>query len=269
MYQLHFAEEERGFFDLFFLERELLEQAQVDKELFIYASNLCKRTQVADLEVPRDFVLIKKETDKATNFKGVAFRHKRKNEISLCLLGTEVLSLNDHKANFQTTFGAQPSKQMLRAERFFKNVKSAVKFTECKFRFIGHSEGGSEAIYLSLKYNCPAITFNAYGINPKLIKNLVSTSVGGFRGFMGNGWLPHIVNFKHPRDIVSRSRKLPGVNYIVPTDGDKTSARTGSFVRRALSLFFIPREISHCIHCHRIVNFGDCTNAVRECVNRV
>ena len=64
----------------------------------------------------------------------------------------------------------EPTKQMELALNLYDDIIK--ENPSSKVRVIGHSEGGSEALYVGLSRNLPTVTFNAYGLNPKLVKEI-------------------------------------------------------------------------------------------------
>lgn len=114
--------------------------------------------------------------------------------------------------------------------RFYSRFKDSSP----NIKVIGHSEGGSEALYVGLKRNLETVTFNAYGLN----KNLENS--------IGNNNAKNLVtNYRDPLDPVSKLRPLVGKTYIVPNN------RTFAGKINPFGM----------ISAHKISNFGDCNNA--------
>lgn len=105
-----------------------------------------------------------------------------------------------------------------------------------KVRVIGHSEGGSEALYVGLSRNLPTVTFNAYGLNPKLEENLNNDRADKL-----------VVNYRDPNDPVSKSRPPKGKSYIVENPQRSFYDKINPF---------------GILSAHKISNFGDCNNAI-------
>ena len=138
--------------------------------------------------------------------------------------------MQDHRTNLKMATSSEPTNQMKIANVFFENFKD--KYSNIKV--IGHSEGGSEALYVGLKNKLQTVTFNAYGLNENLEKSI------------GNEHADELVtNYRDPLDPVSKLRPLVGKTYIVKSNR-KFAEKINPFGM---------------ISAHKISNFGDCNNA--------
>ncbi len=183
------------------------------------------------VKLPKDYEVLYTYQDKS-HFKSVVY--KNNDEIIICYLGTEKFSIKDHSTNLKMYLSGEPTKQMKSAlylcDDIMKNNPSS------KIKVIGHSEGGSEALYVGLSRNLPTVTFNAYGLNPKLVKTINN---------------PHadklVVNYRDPNDPVSKVRKPQGKSYIVENPQKGFYEKINPFGT---------------LSAHKISNFGDCNNAI-------
>ena len=164
------------------------------------------------------------------NFKAVAYQ--RGDEIILCFLGTDALSLKDHLTNGKMILSSKPTEQMQNALKYCTNLME--KNPTSQFKVIGHSEGGSEALYVGLSKEVPTITFNAYGLHSDLLKTFDLVNADKL-----------ITNYRDQNDPVSKVRELPGKSYIVE------NAKS----------FFKKINPFGMISAHRMSNFGDCNDA--------
>lgn len=183
------------------------------------------------VKLPKGYEVLDTKRDKF-HFKSVVY--KNNDEIVICYLGTEKFSIKDHSTNLKMYLSGKPTKQMELAlnlcEEIMKNNPSS------KVRVIGHSEGGSEALYVGLSKNLPTVTFNAYGLNPKLVENLNNDNIDKL-----------VVNYRDPNDPVSKLRTPQGKSYIVDSPHKYLTEKINPFGN---------------LSAHKISNFGDCNNAI-------
>lgn len=186
--------------------------------------------RVYDVKIPNGYRVLDKISNPKNNFKAVTF--EKGDEIVICYLGTNPLSIKDHMTNGKMAISAEPTSQMKSALDYCEKMQE--KYQSSNFKVIGHSEGGSEATYVGLSTNLETYTFNAYGLHQKLVKKI------------NNPYTDDLVtNYCDYNDPVSKLRKLVGKIYIV--ESNKT------FIKRLNPLGSV---ISH-----RIENFGDCSDA--------
>lgn len=169
------------------------------------------------------------EFDESTNFKAVVF--EKDNEIVVSFVGTDFSNVKDNAANAKMLFTGS-NKQMEKAKDFCKDIKFA--YPNKNITIIGHSEGGSEAIFAGAHNNLPVITYNAFGVPDKVLP----------QGFNAQ----NINNYRMPNDIVSKLRKIPGDDYIVPSEK--------SFIKSNTPLGW--KE------SHQIKKMGDIKNSIPE-----
>lgn len=183
------------------------------------------------VKLPKGYEVLDTKRDKF-NFKSVVY--KNNDEIIICYLGTEKFSIKDHSTNLKMYLSGEPTKQM---ELALKLCDKIVKDNpSSKVRVIGHSEGGSEALYVGLSKNLPTVTFNAYGLNPKLVENLNNDNIDKL-----------VVNYRDPNDPVSKLRTPQGKSYIVDSSHKYLTEKINPFGN---------------LSAHKISNFGDCNNAI-------
>lgn len=178
--------------------------------------------------LPSGYVVIAKEYDKRTNFKAVAYQ--KGDEVVLCFVGTDKFSMQDHKTNLKMATSSEATTQMISADKFYNRFKD--KYLNIKV--IGHSEGGSEALYVGLRNDLKTVTFNAYGLNKNLEASIGNEHTNEF-----------VTNYRDPLDPVSKLRPLVGKTYIVESNRN--------FAEK-INPFGM-------ISAHKISNFGDCSNA--------
>ncbi len=133
------------------------------RDLCNLAGDVLKKRPV---KLPKGYEVLDTKRDKF-NFKSVVF--KNNDEIVICYLGTEKFSLKDHSTNAKMILSGEPTKQMKEALKLCNKIMD--DYPSSKLRVIGHSEGGSEALYVGLS-KMPTVTFNAYGLNPKPVKEI-------------------------------------------------------------------------------------------------
>ncbi len=177
------------------------------------------------------YEIIKKEYNHKNNFKAIAY--KKDNEIVICFLGTDKLNYKDHATNLKMAVSSEPTSQMINANDFYKSIKEI--YPKKNITLIGHSEGGSEALFVGFKNKVPTVTFNSYGLHKNLEKAIDAEKQAHL-----------ITNYRDPQDPVSKLRPLVGTTYVVenPKEYGKVVTPLGS------------------IKSHKISNFGDCENAV-------
>lgn len=186
-------------------------------------------------KLSNDWGVINSNIDGKTHFKGAAFQ--RGDEIVICFAGTKSLSAKDHGANLKMAIGKE-SAQMKKAEAYYTEIKS--KYSYFKITLAGHSEGGSECIYVGLKYDVETYTFNAFTPGKKLL-----IAIAQNRNKPVNPSL--ITNYRDPHDPVSKLLNPDiGKTYIVENPYNNIFAKS-------------PFGL---ITAHRIKNMGNCLNAV-------
>ncbi len=203
------------------------ENANIYRDLCNITGDVLKGKSV---NLPNGYRVLETEQNSRNNFKSVAYQQG--DEIVLCYLGTNSLSIKDHATNLKMATSSKPSSQMISAHQFYENVKKINK--NSSFKVIGHSEGGSEALYVGLSNNLPTVTFNAYGLHPNLIKDFDKEKANEL-----------VTNYRDPNDPVSKLRPLSGKTYVVEN-------------KRSVFEKVNPFGM---ISAHRISNFGDCNNA--------
>lgn len=187
------------------------------------------------LEMPNGYKVIGSYYEKDSNFKAIAY--EKNNEIIVSYVGTDFHfeniikerdtgSLKDLKTNVAMV-AKVTTKQMKRADEIYKQIHKANP--EKQIIVIGHSEGGSEAIYVAIQNKVPAVTFNAYGIGKK-IDNADAQK--------------YVTNYRHEKDPVSKARQPEGKNYIYIPEQNNKKTLYGS------------------IEAHRIENLGDLENTI-------
>ncbi len=165
-----------------------------------------------------------------TNFKGILYTNG--SEYVICYLGTDRKSLKDHIGNLvMGIFGK--NLQMRIANYFYKKCKEKFDFYNENLTLIGHSEGATEATFTGIKNNLKVVTFNAFGINPKLYDPKKDYS-------------NLITNYRDESDLVSKLRENPGKTYIVPS---------------IVSQNILKKHFGS-IKSHKIANLGNCESAI-------
>ena len=168
--------------------------------------------------------------DKKSNFKGLLFS-KFENYV-ICFVGTNFLSIKDHGANLKmATFGV--SRQMRCAVIFTKYMLKKYKLEKSCLNVIGHSEGGTEATYVGVRFGLKTITFNAFGINKDLIPNTIDYD-------------KLVINFRAPNDPISKIKPNIGRTYLVPR----------------LDKAILSKTPIGWVKAHKIANMGDCRKSV-------
>lgn len=180
--------------------QKLHEQSDVLKKLCIHTNDMSVGKISTD--VPVGWQILECEHNPKTNFKSIVYRNK--NNVVVSFAGTDKKSLLDHIANIQMAFRSINS-QMKKANDFFHFVKKRYIQPFDNVKLVGHSEGGSEATFVGVMNNVNVVTFNTYGISKKLIMK----------------WKDYndlIVNYRTPKDIVSKLRENPGRTFIIPNE---------------------------------------------------
>ncbi len=185
--------------------------------------------RVYDVKIPNDYRVLDK-IDGQFNFKAVTF--EKGDEIVICYLGTNPLSIKDHMTNGKMVISAEPTSQMESALNYCNDMRK--KYPSYNFKVVGHSEGGSEATYVGLSTNLETYTFNAYGLHQKLVKKINNPYTDDL-----------VINYCDYNDPVSKLRKLVGKTYIVESN----------------KIFIKKLNPLGSVAAHRIENFGDCTDA--------
>jgi len=198
------------------------------RDLCNLAGDVLKKRPV---RLPNGYEVIDTKQDKF-NFKSVVYKHD--DEIIICYLGTEKFSVKDHGTNAKMIISGNPTKQMELALKLCNEIMK--NNPSSKVRVIGHSEGGSEALYVGLSKNLQTVTFNAYGLKPKLAKNINNPNADKL-----------VVNYRDPNDPVSKVRNPQGKSYIVENPQRSFYDKINPF---------------GILSAHKISNFGDCNNAI-------
>ncbi len=169
----------------------------------------------------------------ANNFKAVAFT--KGDEVVIAFAGTDIKSLDDLYTDIQMGLHLTPT-QFTQAKKFVYNIMQKYNIPAEKITVIGHSEGGSEAIYV--KSAIPGIKA-AYTYNPfvPIIKNADPQN------------MQNIFNFRSPADPISKMGSTIGQDFIV--ECEYSEIRKGPLNR---------------LDQHRLKGFGDCENAVTPAV---
>jgi hypothetical protein len=201
------------------------------RDFFNVANNVLKNKNI---KLPSGYIVFDTMYNKKNNFKSVVYQ--KGNEIVICYIGTDTLKIKDHGANLKMGLSSEPTSQMRDAFDFFKEIQ--IKNPDMEYKVIGHSEGGSEAIYVGLSNNIETVTFNAYGLNQKLADKIGGKNADNI-----------ITNYRNSQDPVSKMRNPQGKNYIVENNKDSFLSKVSPFGS---------------ISAHKISNFGDCEKAVSE-----
>ena len=98
---------------------------------------------------------------------------------------------------------------------------------------IGHSEGGTEATYVGVRFGLKTITFNAFGIDKDLIPNTIDYD-------------KLVINFRAPNDPISKIKPNIGRTYLVPR----------------LDKAILSKTPIGWVKAHKIANMGDCRKSV-------
>ncbi len=168
-----------------------------------------------------------------SNFKAVAFYNA--DEVVIAFAGTDIKSPNDLYTDIQMGLHLTPP-QFTQAKKFVDDLMRDYNISAEKITVIGHSEGGSEAIYV--KSAIPGIKA-AYTFNPfvPVIKNADPQNMN------------NIYNFRSPADPISKMGSTIGQDFIV--ECEYSEIRKGPLNR---------------LDQHRLKGFGDCEDAVTPAV---
>ena len=207
---------------------EIHKKANVYKNLCIFAEDAIKLDN--DAKIFGKWRKKESYWDSKTNFKGIFYSDG--NEYVICYLGTDNKSFKDHVENIiMGLFGK--NMQMRIADFFYKTCRDKFDLNNDKLTLTGHSEGGTEATYVGIRNKIRTVTFNSFGISRKLLKDDMDYD-------------ELITNYRDESDLVSKLKENAGKTYIVP------STVKQCFIKR----------IFGSIKSHKIVNFGDCEQAV-------
>ncbi|MGN0018650.1 MAG: Mbeg1-like protein [Candidatus Gastranaerophilaceae bacterium] len=190
-------------------------------------------------DIPDGYTLLKSEKGK-DNFKAAVF--KKGCRIFICYQGTDIKNFYDNATNIKMATSSQPTSQMDQALDFYKKCEAI--YGKDNITVVGHSEGGSEALYVGILNHVRTITFNAFGLESHLQNRIIER--GNKNCNMQKDPSEYIYNYRDPYDPVSKIRKLPGNTFIV--NGEK-------HILGSVNPFGM-------VEAHRIQNFGDCKKAV-------
>lgn len=208
-------------------------KAEICKRLCLMSDEIAKRKN-NDLgqKVFLNYRIFAKKYDKRTNFKAVVYNNE--DEFIICFVGTDSKCLKDHVANLKMGFG-KASRQMILAKNFAKSIIE----NNCSTKSIasGHSEGGSEALFVGLNFGLETYTYNAFPLSNSLKKSLIKNNVT----------VVSINNYRAPKDIVSKLFYTDiGLTYIVENSQRKLNAN-----------FFLDMKSAHSLK-----NMGNCRGAI-------
>lgn len=160
-----------------------------------------------------------------SNFKAIVYENG--DTIAIVYVGTDfgfqnILSgdpgsVKDLGANLKMAVGSA-SRQMEQAEIYCRDIKQAYADSGKNIIVIGHSQGGSEAIYAGTIHSVPVYTFNAFGVSEGTFRR-ANYNID-FNKANGN-----ITNYRGSRDIVSKARDPQGETYVVQSDYQPLAAR--------------------------------------------
>lgn len=202
--------------------------AQEYKELCLNAGHVNKGANVGG------WTVIKTEINTKNNFRATAY--SKNGKIVICYEGTDAKSIKDHGANLKMGLGIKTG-QMESALKFYNDIKDNNTYSQIDVA--GHSEGGSEAMYVALSTGANAYTYNPYGLSDGLIKDAKSKN-----NTMREA---NITNFRDPNDPISKMRKLIGNTFIVPSSSDN---------------WIMSKTPLGWFRAHRLDNMGDITKSV-------
>ena len=220
-------------------EKELLSSAEFVKKLCLVANCINKKQPY---ELPDDVEIIDKNMEKSSNFKAVVFKYK--NRIIICFAGTDTSLENlsffkDWAANTKMALNFAP-KQMNHAKEFFKYIFKKYNDETVTFEVAGHSEGGSEAIYVGLSNDVKIYSYNAFALGGHILKTIKNAKQRELNYDL-------VTNFRDPHDPVSKLLyKHVGTSYIVlnPDVNYQKELKIGN------------------IKAHALARMGDCNNAI-------
>ena len=168
--------------------------------------------------------------DRSSNFKGVLY--EKDGKYAICFVGTDRFSAKDWGANAKMALTGD-SNQIKLAQKFAEKMRDGYGLNSENAVSIGHSEGGTEATVVGIKFGLQTTTFNAFGVGKK------------YSG-TGKNYDDLVTNYRDPHDPVSKLKANVGKTYITPNLQNQFMAKTplGS------------------IQAHGIDNMGDCNYAV-------
>lgn len=190
-------------------------------------------------EIPSGWQLVESQKQDKTNFKAAVY--KKGDELLICFAGTEALSAKDQGANLKMATGNK-SAQMDYAEKYYRKIINDYheKYPYLKIVLAGHSEGGSESIYVGLKNDVETYTFNAFTPGEKILEKIQSQKTTRINPNL-------ITNYRDPHDPVSKLLNPDiGKTYIVENTYNNLFAKSPFGLLTA----------------HKIKNMGSCANAV-------
>ncbi len=189
--------------------------------------------------IPSGWQLVESQKQDKTNFKAAVYQ--KGDELVICFAGTEALSAKDQGANLKMAIGDK-SAQMGYADEYYKEIKNKYvnKYPYLKIILAGHSEGGSESIYVGLKNDVETYTFNAFTPGKKLLSAIAQDRHKAINPNL-------ITNYRDPHDPVSKLLNPDiGKTYIVENPYNNLFAKSPFGLLTA----------------HKIKNMGNCANAV-------
>jgi len=189
--------------------------------------------------IPSGWQLLESQKQDKTNFKAAVYQ--KGDELLICFAGTKALSAKDQGSNLKMAIGGQ-SAQMEEANEYYKDIKNKYinKYPYLKIILAGHSEGGSESIYVGLKNDVETYTFNAFTPGRKIIEKIQSQKTTSIN-------LNLITNYRDPHDPVSKLFNPDiGKTYIVENPYNNLFAKSPFGLLTA----------------HKIKNMGNCKNAI-------
>lgn len=170
------------------------------------------------------------EYDRRSNFKGVLY--EKDGQYALCFVGTDRFSAKDWGANAKMALTGE-SKQIELAQEFAERMLDKPGLNSENTESIGHSEGGTEATVVGVKYGLKTTTFNAYG-------------VGGDYVDKNKNYDDLVTNYRDPHDPISKLKENVGTTYITPNTQN----------------WFMSTTPFGSVQSHGIDNMGDCTQSV-------
>lgn len=196
-------------------------------------------TEGKNAGIPSGWQLVESQKQDNTHFKAAVY--KKGDELVICFAGTEALSAKDQGANLKMAIGGQ-SKQMEKADEYYRRIKNDYleKYPYLKIILAGHSEGGSESIYVGLKNDVETYTFNAFTPGEKILGKIQSQKTTRINTNL-------ITNYRDPHDPVSKLLNPDiGKTYIVENPYNNLFSKSPFGLLTA----------------HKIKNMGNCANAV-------
>ena len=92
--------------------------------------------------------------------------------------------------------------QVVMAGELVDELLASGYVTEDNLEFAGHSLGGRLASEMAVRYDCPAVLFNAAGVSPEVYQMYESA-----RKSAGNGWRGYIVDVTAANDPLTHAQK--------------------------------------------------------------